>query len=212
MDEKLTPFTDLFPVRKMTLANAESKGIAWVLANAVLRKYQPCIICSIYYYLKNITYIEPEAVLKDELGTPIGAEFSGFSIVYNEGLKWYDYIVTGDLSKYGGDFEEHLRKIVTVRNEDGICRTLLTAIAAFEEGKADLTIEGIRALYTVAAMLIESLRSASRKVEKPEIPIISPPTEDIPELGAVVSMIGFIANKYKMSIDEVLKLIRKRFK
>ncbi len=212
MDEKLTHFTDLFPVREMTLANAESKGIAWVLANAVLRKYQPCIICSIYYYLKNITYIEPEAVLKDELGTLIGAEFSGFGIDYNKGLKWYDYIVTGDLSKYGGDFEEHLRKIVTVRNEDGICRMLLTAIAAFEEGKADLTIEGIRALYTVAAMLIESLRSASRKVEKPEIPIISPPTEDIPELGAVVSMIGFIANKYKMSIDEVLKLVRKRFK
>jgi len=214
MDAEITHFDKLFPVRKAMVVNAESKGISWLLANAILRKYQPCLICSVYYYLKNITYIEPNVLLRDEFGRVAGAEFDGFNIMFDEGLGWYDYLVTGDLSKYGKDFEVYLRKIVTVRNEDGICRVLLTAITGYEEGKVNLTEDGVRALYTVAALLIESVRKkvVKGKPEKPEVPIIAPPTEEIPELGAVVSMIGFIANKYKMSVDEVIKLVRRKFK
>jgi len=212
MDVKVTPFSELIPVRRMLLSAARSKGISWMLANVVLSKYQPCAICSVYYHLKNITYEVPEVLFRDEFGRLIGAEFDGFSISFNEGIGWYDYLPTGDLSKYGRDFEEYLRKMITVRNEDGVCRVLLTTITNFEEGKADISDRGLRVLFTVAALLIESIRARVSKISKPEVPIIAPPTEEIPELGAVVSMIGFIANKYRMSIDEVIKLIRERFK
>jgi len=213
-------FDELYPLRKVTLINLEKRGIAWLLANEAIRKYNPCMAVSAYFYYKNIQYIKPKAIGRDESGALIGAEFDDFMIVYDDAIKWYDFIATGDISKYGKDFEDVAKRVIGMMNEDGVCRTLLTAITKYEAGTIDLTEEGIRALYTIAALMIETIRSRNIRIKleeeeikkKPKVTTVVAPTEDMPELAAVANMIGFIAQKYNLSVDEVIKRVRELFR
>ena len=213
-------FDELYPLRKVTLINLEKRGVAWLLANEAIRKYNPCMAVSAYFYYKNIQYIKPKAIGRDESGALIGAEFDDFMIVYDDAIEWYDFIATGDTSKYGKDFEDVAKRVIGMMNEDGVCRTLLTAITKYEAGTIDLTEEGIRALYTIAALMIETIRARNIRIKleeeeikkKPKVTTVVAPTEDMPELAAVANMIGFIAQKYNLSIDEVIEKVRGMFR
>lgn len=211
----LAEFPELFPVRKSLIAIANSKGIAMYLANDMLRKNQPCVLCSLYYIVKEIKQQQPKSMLVGMFGEPLVAEFDGFTIQYDEAIGWYDYVETGDTSKYGKDFGYYASLIVRVRNEDGVCRSLLTAIYGKENGKVDITDEGIEALYGIASFVITSIRVRGTAVKIPvkeEERVIVAPTKEIPELSAVVGLIGYIAKNYNMSVDEVIELVRKSFK
>lgn len=212
--EMLAEFPELFPVRKSLIAIANSKGIAMYLANDMLRKNQPCVLCSLYYIVKEIKQQQP-SVLIGMFGEPSAAEFDGFTIQYDEAIGWYDYVETGDTSKYGKDFGYYASLIVRVRNEDGVCRSLLTAIYGKENGKVDVTDEGIEALYGISSFIVTSIRVKGTAVQIPvkeEERVIVAPTKEIPELSAVVGLIGYIAKNYNMSVDEVIELVRKSFK
>jgi hypothetical protein len=149
-------------------------------------------------------------------GEPLAAEFDGFTIQYDEAIGWYDYVETGDTSKYGKDFGYYASLIVRVRNEDGVCRNLLTAIYGKENGKVDITDDGIEALYGISSFIVTSIRVKGTAVQIPvkevEERVIVAPTKEIPELSAVVGLIGYIAKNYNMSVDEVIELVRKSFK
>jgi hypothetical protein len=227
--ERLAEFPELFPVRKSLIAIANSKGIAMYLANDMLRKNQPCVLCSLYYIVKEIEQQQP-TVLIGMFGEPLAAEFDGFTdeaigwyaefdgftIQYDEAIGWYDYVETGDTSKYGKDFGYYASLIVRVRNEDGVCRNLLTAIYGKENGKVDITDDGIEALYGISSFIVTSIRVKGTAVQIPvkevEERVIVAPTKEIPELSAVVGLIGYIAKNYNMSVDEVIELVRKSFK
>ncbi len=212
--ERLAEFPELFPVRKSLIAIANSKGIAMYLANDMLRKNQPCVLCSLYYIVKEIKQQQP-SVLIGMFGEPLAAEFDGFTIQYDEAIGWYDYVETGDTSKYGKDFGYYASLIVRVRNEDGVCRSLLTAIYGKENGKVDITDEGIEALYGISSFIVTFIRVKGTAVQIPvkeEERVIVAPTKEIPELSAVVGLIGYIAKNYNMSVDEVIELVRKSFK
>jgi len=211
MAEEIMPFNKLFPVKAMTASLVERRGLAWALANRAYRKHNPCLLDALYYMFKPVEYIKPVLLSFDEEGRLMGADFGDFAVGFNEDTGWYDYKV-GNIDKYGAGFEKYLGLLVGVRNEDGVCRTLMTAVLSYEEDRSELTFDGVRALFTVAALLVQSIRV--RAPPLPEIPAekptvkpvpVVPPAEKMPEIGAVASMIGFIAHKYKLSIDEVIE-------
>jgi len=226
---EITPFDKLFPIPLMVRRLVETRGLDWVLANSYYIKYKPCMLCAIYYRYKDIEYVRPVAAAFREDGSLGFADFGDFAISFNEETGRYEYVITDEKSveeKYGKDFVKYIG-LVGAANEDAVCRILLTAIINYETKKEDLTFEGIRALFTVAAMHIQNLRykppalpkeaeeliRAVKPEERERVKVIrlpeveAPRVKEIPELDAVANLIRYIASKYKMSVDDVLDLL-----
>jgi len=216
---EITPFDKLFSVPIMVNRLAETRGLAWILANKGYRKYQPCLIAAVYYRMKPVEYIRPEFMVMREDGSLGMADFGDFVVTYNEETEKYEYIIKdfdAVEKKYGKEFTRFLSSIVSMLNEDGICRVLVSALDMYEAEKADITFDGIRALFTVAALKVASLRARPAKLPveiRPSRRIRAEKVtrrvevEEIPELDSIANLVRYVANKYKISIDEVLDLL-----
>lgn len=226
---EIKPFPELYHVRTSVLTYAESKGIAWVLANKYYRKYQPCLVCTLYYILNNVAYIKPEAaIVDDRTGVILSANFGSFEIFYDKKVGGYDYRITSreEVSeKYGSDFVKWIG-IVGSKGEDAVCRHLMTAIVDYEVGRANLTKDGINALFTIAAIIIDSIRKSKvvmteeeeegaaevvrkgveRRVKKIAV------SKEMPEIATIANLIGYVADRYNLSVDEVLEKVRSFFR
>lgn len=219
MVKKITPFVDLYPVSSVVVNLAESRGISWILANEMYRKYRPCVIASVYYVVKNIEYVDIVTVIFDEEGKLTLADFGDFVIYYDEIEDVY-HVEVKETEKYGKDFIKYLRTIANIINEDGVCRLLVSAIYDYEAGRADITEYGISALYTVAAIVTESIRRARLEEELPieeVIPTVKKPEKpkievEIPEINEIVETIKKLSDKYEVPVSDILKMIINRLR
>jgi len=213
---EIPPFNEFFPVSYGMLSVAETKGVAWVLANRFFSKYRPCAVCSVYYLIKPVEYIEPEYVVFREDGTLGVAEFDYFVISYDEDVKEYDVIAKDEekvAEKYGKDFIKEARSIVGVISEDGVCRLLLVDIRSYELKRKGLTFDGVRALYTVAALKLMSIRE--RKAEVAEeirevVEEVKGEVMEIPELDMLADAIKSLSRKYRVSVSRIVEMLRER--
>lgn len=207
--KEVPPFPELFPVREVMLSRAKKEGINAFLRRYEYRKYQPCMLCSLYFILNNVEMEQPIDIVYDVSGMPYIAAFEGFEIKFDEAEDWYDLIVAGDLSQYGKDFRKYAESIVRVRNEDGVCRSLLSAIVDFTSGSAEITNYGMSVLYCIASFMVLAIR---RQIKEVRMLPKAAEAHRIPELQSVVNLIGYIMKTYKMSLEEVIELIRRQFK
>jgi|Deesub1362A_J573_1020465.scaffolds.fasta_scaffold00652_35 hypothetical protein len=163
-EQEITAFDILYPISGEMEYIVDRDGLNALLLNKAYRKNAPCLLCSLYYRYKNIYYIKPLTILISA-GIIKLADFGDFQFGYNDLLNRYDFKITGDTTgKYGSRFDKILKSIITIRNDYGICSELLSAIT-YHEKDGNPNIDGIRVLYTVAAIRIYALKQQS-SVEK----------------------------------------------
>ena len=223
---EIPSFDELFDIPSSVHVQVRMFGYQHVFANKWLKRYHPCVwVLSFLLFCDTDEAIPPEmwkvkpkiALINIEERT-IYMEYEDLSVF--EDHEWM-YKVTGDVEKFGKDFERVMNELMGAISEDAICRAVLVPmIRSYVKKTIDLTKEGVGMVISVAAAKIWWEREKRKMIEEAEeyappeeVPFRPPevaPPELEDDLKRLIKMLKGLSVKYNMTIDELLRLIRER--
>lgn len=164
---KVIPFSELVPI---SIDKYQKENLMYYFKK--LHRYKSRLALSIYYQLRPVKHVEPVSVIRKKIPDankpiPTHAEFEGFVIRYNETTRCFEYVITGDTSRYGKDFSEMLSRLIVnsvgPASEDSFCFIMAAnVIMPIEEGKKEITEDGLGTLFSVLSLVIESCRGLQK--------------------------------------------------